>query len=75
MLALTLPIAMAMWSGSSACQRRRKSGWPAADETLVKAHVAINDYVKQCNEQQVRSALGYLMPDDFAATWITPAAA
>ena len=49
--------------------------WPNAYESRGEAHGAIEAYVNYYNQQRIHSALGYLTPDEFAATTVTLAAA
>ena len=49
--------------------------WPNAFESRREVQATIEVYVAYYKQQRIRSALGYLTPDEFAATHITLAAA
>jgi transposase InsO family protein len=49
--------------------------WPNAYETWREAQATIEACVAYYNPQRVRSALGYLTPDEFATTHFTLTAA
>lgn len=49
--------------------------WPSAYETFGEAHQAIQAYLEFYNEQRIHAALGYRTPNEFAAAYLTLAAA
>jgi putative transposase len=49
--------------------------WPSAYDTFGEAHQAIQAYVEFYNQQRIHAALGYRTPNEFAAVYLTLAAA